>query len=131
MNKLEDAEASYKKAIILQEDMVDAHFNLGITLQELGRLEEAEKIYEKIILLKPDYAEAHNNLGITFEDLGRLDEAEESYKKAIYLEGDFGEAKVGVGRVLMLKGKHKEGLDQIRLGNGAIIFDHDNWLVIE
>ena len=37
----------------------EAHSNLGITLQELGRLDEAEASYTQAIALKPDFAEAH------------------------------------------------------------------------
>ena len=66
----------------------EAHYNLGIVMQDLGRLEEAVAIYKKAITLKPDH-KAYNNLGIVMQDLGRLDEAEVSYKKAITLKPDF------------------------------------------
>ena len=51
---------------------MQAHSNLGVTLQGLGRLDEAEASYNQAIALKPDYAEAHNNLGNTLKGLGRL-----------------------------------------------------------
>jgi len=119
LGRLDEAEVSYKQSIALKPDYAEAHSNLGATLQELRRLEEAEASYRQAIVLKPDYAEAHYNLGLTLKELGRLDEAEASHKKA------------GLGNVLMLKGQHKEGLEQLRLGNGAIIFEIDNWVVIQ
>ena len=64
----------------------EAHNNLGITLQELGRLNEAEVSYRKAITLKPDYAEAHNNLGNTLKELGRLEEAEASLQTSDSIE---------------------------------------------
>ena len=45
--KIEEAEKSYKKAIELKPDYVEAHYNLGVTLQNLGRLDEAEKSLKK------------------------------------------------------------------------------------
>jgi predicted O-linked N-acetylglucosamine transferase (SPINDLY family) len=72
----------------LKPDYAEAHSNLGVTLQELGRLDEAEASYAQAIALKPDYAEAHSNLGFTLKELGRLDEAEASYTQAIALKPD-------------------------------------------
>ena len=72
---MEEAEASYKQAIVLKPDFAEAHSNLGITLQALGRLDEAEASYKQAIVLKPDFAEAHSNLGNTLKDLGRMEEA--------------------------------------------------------
>jgi tetratricopeptide (TPR) repeat protein len=46
----------------LKPDYAEAHNNLGVTLQELGRLEEAKASYTQAIALKSDYAEAHRNL---------------------------------------------------------------------
>jgi tetratricopeptide (TPR) repeat protein len=89
LGRLDEAEASYTKAIALKPDFAEAHNNLGITLKELGRLDEAEASYTKAIALKSDFAEAHSNLGITLKELGRLDEAEASYTQAIALKPDY------------------------------------------
>ena len=43
LRRLEEAEASFRKAIALKPDFAGAHDNLGNTLKELGRLDEAEK----------------------------------------------------------------------------------------
>ena len=48
-------------AVTLSPQDVQAHYNLGNSLQKLGRLEEAEASYTQTIALKPDYAEAHNS----------------------------------------------------------------------
>ena len=56
-------EACCRKAIALKPDFAEAHYNLGNTLQQLGRLDDAEANYRRAIALKPDIAEAHNNLG--------------------------------------------------------------------
>ena len=69
LNKLEEAEISYRKAIALKPNIAEAHYNLGVILQGLGRPEEAEKSYRKAIMLKPDLAEAYYNFGITLKQL--------------------------------------------------------------
>jgi Flp pilus assembly protein TadD len=131
LGRLNEAEASYLQAIAFKPGHAEAYNNLGVTLKELGKLDEAEANYRQAIALKPDNAEAHQSLGNTLKELSRLEGAEESYKKAIILKNGFGKAQVGLGQVLLLKGQHQEGLEQLRLGNGAIIFDIDNWVFIQ
>jgi Flp pilus assembly protein TadD len=63
LGRLEEAEASYRKAIALKPDSAEAHSNLGNTLQKLGRLEEAEVSYRKAIFLNNDYNPAIAGLG--------------------------------------------------------------------
>jgi Flp pilus assembly protein TadD len=109
----------------------DAHYNLGDALKELGRLDEAEASFRQAITLEPDLAHAHSNLGITLEELGRLNEAETNYRKAIDLKSSFREAECGLGSVMISKGQHKEGLEKLRLGQGAMFFDIDNGVVIQ
>ena len=48
--------------IELKPDLSEAHCNLDVTLQEVGRLDEAEASYTQTIALKPYNAEAHKNL---------------------------------------------------------------------
>ena len=90
--KIEEAEKSYKKAIELNPDYAEAHYTLGVTLQDLGKLDEAEKSYKKAIELKPDFPEAHNNLGNTLNYKGDLVASIDSYKQALNIQPDYAEA---------------------------------------
>ena len=58
------------KAIALQPDLFEAHFNLGNVFHDLGRLEEARVCYEEAIRLNEGYPEAHFYLAVTLEKLG-------------------------------------------------------------
>ena len=80
----------------MKPDYANAHYNLGVTLKELGRLDEALASYTQAIALKPDLAEAHSDLGNTLQELGRLDEAEASYTQAIALKPDYAEAMLNL-----------------------------------
>jgi tetratricopeptide (TPR) repeat protein len=89
---LEEAEASFRQALVLKPGYAQAYSNLGNALQELDRLDDAEASYRQALALKPDYAEAHGNLGNTLRELGRLDEAEASLRQAIELKPNFADA---------------------------------------
>ena len=65
LGRLDEAETSYRQAVVLKPDSAEAHISLGFTLQELGRFGEAETSYRQTIALQPDYAEAYYNLGAT------------------------------------------------------------------
>ena len=89
-----------QKAVQLEPEDAEAHYNLGNTLMGLGRLEEAEASYKQTIALKSDYAEARNNLGMTLQALGRLEEAEASYRQAIAMKPDYAPAHYNLGNTL-------------------------------
>jgi tetratricopeptide (TPR) repeat protein len=86
------SEESYKKALTLKPDYVEAHINLGSAFKEQGKLEEAIEAYTKALAIKPDYAEAYYNMGVTLNDQGKLEEAIEAYNKALAIKPDYVEA---------------------------------------
>ena len=95
--RLEEALASYDRAIALKPDysrgsQQSRHYATG-----LKRLEEALASYDRAIALKPDYAEAYNHRGLALQQLQRLEEALASYDRAIALKSEFAQAHAGVG----------------------------------
>jgi len=98
--KLQEAVASYGKAIQLNPEYAYAYSNRGNALRELGLLDEAMSDYEKAIQLKPDYADAYSNQGIAHQAKGQLQEAISSYDIAIQLKPDCAEAYSNRGNVL-------------------------------
>jgi superkiller protein 3 len=55
---LEEAIASYDKALEIKPDFHEAWNNRGNALDNLGRLEDAIASYDKALEIKPDYHEA-------------------------------------------------------------------------
>lgn len=100
LQRLKEAEASFRNAIKLKPDFAEAFSNLGNTLQELVRYEESEESYREAIKLQPGIAEVHNNLGNTLTELCRAEEAEANYTKAIELKPDYAEAHYNLGITL-------------------------------
>ena len=97
---MDEAEASLRRAIQIKPDYAEAHNNLGLAFQDLGRLDEAEAGLRRAIQIKPDYAEAYSNLGITLKALGRLDEAEVCYRRALQIKPNYADAHYNLGNTL-------------------------------
>lgn len=67
LNKPQEAEASLKQAVTVNETNVFAWNTLGVLLRDQGRFEEAKVAYENALSHWPDFAVAHRNLGILFD----------------------------------------------------------------
>ena len=106
--KLVEAAASYRRALALQPEYIDASYNLGIALHAQGMWDEAVTSYRRVVALRPDYAEAHSNLGNSLHAQGELDEAVESYRRALAHKPGFAEAHYNLGVVLEAQGKLDE-----------------------
>jgi len=111
---LDDAAASYRKAIALDSGYAEAHSNLGNVQQELGQFKEAVDSYSRAIKIKPDSAIAYNNLGTAFRDQGDLDAALASYRKAIKLNPAYTEAYCNLGNVLKDLGHFDSAVENCR-----------------
>ena len=110
-DNLDAAIQSYRAALALESDYVDAHRNLGIALRAKGELTEALASFKRAIALQPNYAEVHSNLGLVLKELGRLEESIISYQKAIALKPTYAEAYCNLGVALKEQGKLNEALE--------------------
>ena len=54
--------AHYEQALRIQPDFAQAHYYLGIALEQTGKFREAAGHYEQALRIKPDYAAARNAL---------------------------------------------------------------------
>ena len=52
LGKFQEAELSFRKAIEIKPDYVEAHYNLGNVLRNLGKLHEARLCSEKIMSIR-------------------------------------------------------------------------------
>jgi len=108
MGRLQEAEASYRRALQLNPDAPGTHYNLAIVCTAMGRKAEAMTCYRRALCYFPDFAEAHDNLGILIHEDKRLDEAEKCYRHALAIRPDFFEAYINLGKLSKENGKADE-----------------------
>ena len=89
---MEPAAAAYRKALIIDPDLVPAIVNLANIHYSRDELIEAHALYERAIGLEPDCFEAHFNLGNILHDLGRFQTALGCYRSAVALNPSYPDA---------------------------------------
>ena len=92
LKRLEEALASFDRALALEPHSAIAFYNRGNALGALKRFDEALASYERAIALEPDHADTFNNKGNVLNELKRFGEALASYDRAIALKPDYADA---------------------------------------
>jgi tetratricopeptide (TPR) repeat protein len=90
--KMEAAAAAYRKALVIDPDLVPAIVNLANIHYARDELIEAQALYERAIGLDRDCFEAFFNLGNIHHDLGRFSDALECYRGAVRLNPSYPDA---------------------------------------
>ena len=119
--RMPDALVVNQKSVELVPNDFEAHYDLGIVLQELDRFEESEVSLRTAVQLNPDFIEGYYYLGIVLRALDRLDEAEENYRKALELKPDLLEAIINIGQLYVDREKYELALEQFDLLNTCVL----------
>jgi tetratricopeptide (TPR) repeat protein len=90
--KMEEAASAYRKALVVDPDLVPAIVNLANIHYARDEVIEAQALYERAISLEPECFEAHFNLGNIHHDLGRFGHALGCYRAAVALNADYADA---------------------------------------
>lgn len=112
--KFKKAVTSYRQALKVSPDFVDAHFNLANSYRAMGKLANAATSYRKAIQLKPDFVEAHVNLGILLKGMGKPDSAVSSYREALKYMPNHADIHANLGNALVDLGKTGEAIAAYR-----------------
>jgi tetratricopeptide (TPR) repeat protein len=106
--KQERAAAAYRKALVIDPDLVPAIVNLANIHYAHDELIEAQALYERAIILDPECFEAHFNLGNIHHDIGRYDEALVCYRDAVALNTSYADAHFYLAVTLEKMGHSQE-----------------------
>jgi len=106
--------ASYRAALKIDPDYVQAQANLAGTLMAEWRLEEAAAAIEQTLQLDPDHAESHFLMGIVKEAWGQRRESRNSFRRAIRLAPDHVDALNQLGVSLLRDGEIEQAEKVIR-----------------
>src|SRR5258708_14342850 len=90
--KMGDAAAAYRRALVIDPELVPAIVNLANIHHAQDELIQAQALYERAIGLDQDCFEAHFNLGNIHHDLGRYDDALVRYLDAVALNPRYPDA---------------------------------------
>jgi cytochrome c-type biogenesis protein CcmH/NrfG len=97
--------AAYRRAVDLNPNFAEAHFNLGNALLRIPeRRLDAVAHFEAAVRLQPDFAAAHANLGAAIvTQPGRLEEAIAHFEAALRVQPDFAPARNNLERARRLR----------------------------
>ena len=90
----------YQQVIRQDAGNAEAHANLGVAYEQLGRGDLAEAMFRKAVDLRPDYGEARLNLGLKQAARGEFEVALENISAAARLSPDHVAARQGLAMVL-------------------------------
>lgn len=112
----QDAAAStYRRALIVDPELVPALVNLANIHYARDQHIEALALYERALALEPDCFEAHFNLGNVHHDLSRYEEALGCYREAVSLNPGYPEAHFYLAVTLEKMGRSPEARPHWRL----------------
>jgi tetratricopeptide (TPR) repeat protein len=100
LGRLEEALASYDRALALDSSFLPAWNNRGVILKEMNRLEEALSSYDRALALNPDLAIVLTNRANVANELGRIAEALSGYDRALALNPGEADACNGRGNIM-------------------------------
>ncbi|NOY71352.1 MAG: tetratricopeptide repeat protein [Gammaproteobacteria bacterium] len=114
LNRLNESEDCFRKAIKLAPEVAGSHYNLGKLLVMQTRFEEAKKSYQQAIKLRPDWFEAFNNLGSTYQAMDLFEMAGECYLKAQEINPIYIDAKINYSGLQLLLGNKERAVSGYR-----------------
>ena len=106
--KMQEAATAYRKALVIDPDLVPAIVNLANIHYASDELIEAQALYERAIGLDQDCFEAHFNLGNIQHDLGRYAGALVCYRDAVELNPLYADAHFYLAVTLEKTGHSQE-----------------------
>ena len=109
-----DAAAKYEKALQMDSNNAQVHYNLSLALSKLGDSAAERGELEKAIQADPKLPYAHNRLGLRYLADEQLDEAEKEFKTALVLNPQFVEAESNLGVLYARQRKYPEAVALFR-----------------
>jgi len=100
LNEFQNSVLSFKSAIRINPNYVEAYNNLATNYINLGQFEDAINYLKKAIKIRPDYANAYNNLASAQADLGKYKDAINSFNKLLMIEPNFPGVKENIIKTL-------------------------------
>jgi 2-polyprenyl-3-methyl-5-hydroxy-6-metoxy-1,4-benzoquinol methylase/Flp pilus assembly protein TadD len=106
----EEAVALIGRAIALNGEVADFHYNLGLALWALNRREEASRHWTRAVRLNPNFAQARLNLGNALREERRFIEAIAQHSALVQLQPQSAAAHNSLGLSLAKAGRDEDAI---------------------
>jgi len=103
-----DAALAYQRALTLDRDLVEAHYNLGCLWLEQNKPDVAKTEFTTYVLRRSKEPEGWTKLGVAQLRLRDLATAEKSFSTALAIDPNDAEALNGLGLAQMQRGRSHE-----------------------
>lgn len=108
MGLLDWAIDSYKKALAIDKNYIDAHYDLGVVLYHRARVPEAIAEYLTVLKLDPDYHAAHYRIGLCYHHAGQLNAAIHHLQESTVVTPEYVMAHYHLGVIYYKEGELKK-----------------------
>ena len=105
----DEAQAIYKKILLIQPNHFDALQLLGVLFAQVKKYSQSVELLSKALEINPNHAGAYNNRGNALKELKRFDEALASYAQAIKVNPNLATAHYNLSLCNLKKGNFSEG----------------------
>jgi predicted O-linked N-acetylglucosamine transferase (SPINDLY family) len=127
---LNDAIASFRRAIACDPAHHLAHFNLGVALQTQGATDDAIAAFQTVLRLRPDYHQTHRHLGLALWRQGRLSDAIPALQRAVQALPRDHEAHLLLGRLLYEAGQYADAITALQRAQQLQPDQADTYIVL-
>ena len=108
--RLADAEAHYRRSLVIKPDQPKAHNNLGAVLQMQGQLQAAVESYRRALALDPSLAQANQNLASIVRDGAAAEKAIAGFQRLLQENPRDAQAHTDLGNVYRELGRHRDAI---------------------
>jgi tetratricopeptide (TPR) repeat protein len=112
--RLEEAEASYRKALAATPNSSTAHHKLAEVLRLQGKFDDSIVELRETLRLDPTSAGAHTDLGLIFRAQDKNEESAAEYREAIRIDPDWADAHNGYAVLLATSGRADLAVNEFR-----------------
>ena len=110
LQNYDDAIKFYKKAMVINPDSAQCHYNIGTTYLEIKKYQEAITSLKCSIKIDDKNPEAYNNIANAYKSLGSHNEAITNFSKAIKLDQSHLKSIYNLAGSLKEIGKYNEAI---------------------
>jgi len=110
----DEAESCFLKALKVDSNFSQAHFNLGVLYQMKGQYPQALEHFRQVVLIESEDFEAYSKLGECCAAIGMDNEAEAFFAKALTIQPDFLDAEAGILSLYLKQERYGEAEELLK-----------------